>query len=376
MEIYKITNLINGKIYIGKDTQANKDYFGSGKLITRSISKYGKENFSKEILERCENNLELCEREKFWIKYHNSTDNSIGYNISNGGDGGDVITNHPDREKILEKLSKTRKGKRYEDFLTEEQVKSYKEKLANSLSKRLKGKTFEEIYGVEKAKEIKEKLSVISKLRHLEKKKIERKKPTNEEIQKRKLERVRNNLEKNNDIKSLKNYYFRYRKNNKLELLKELMGYEKYQKIVELVSKPFSHSEKTKQHLSELKKIKFINEKNEICDFLKNNHSFTIFDFYSGSKKSVLNKKNKLLRGPFSYLLTENEKNLINNIEWVRRKYTENDKINMNEKLGKRIEIDGFNFISVSEASRILGQDRGTIRYRLKNKKFPSYIYV
>jgi hypothetical protein len=50
--IYKITNLINNKIYIGKHITKDKndDYMGSGKLITRAIEKYGLENFKKEII--------------------------------------------------------------------------------------------------------------------------------------------------------------------------------------------------------------------------------------------------------------------------------------------------------------------------------------
>ena len=47
MEIYKITNLINNKIYIGKDTTSDPNYFGSGLLINRAFKKYGKENFTK-----------------------------------------------------------------------------------------------------------------------------------------------------------------------------------------------------------------------------------------------------------------------------------------------------------------------------------------
>lgn len=65
--IYKTTNLINGKIYVGQHkTSANDGYLGSGKLITRSIKKYGKENFIRETLEYC-TFANVNEREIYWI---------------------------------------------------------------------------------------------------------------------------------------------------------------------------------------------------------------------------------------------------------------------------------------------------------------------
>jgi hypothetical protein len=67
MIIYKITNLINNKIYVGKDSKNDPKYLGSGLYINRAIKKYGKENFKKEILEYCDNSQELNEREIFWI---------------------------------------------------------------------------------------------------------------------------------------------------------------------------------------------------------------------------------------------------------------------------------------------------------------------
>lgn len=96
MYIYLITNDINGKIYIGKNQSSELwwklNYYGSGKLIKRAISKYGKENFTKTILFETEDKKELIEKEKFYIKHYNSQNLEIGYNISNGGDGGQLKT--------------------------------------------------------------------------------------------------------------------------------------------------------------------------------------------------------------------------------------------------------------------------------------------
>lgn len=90
MYIYKTTNLINGKIYIGlseKEAYESIGYFGSGDLIKKAISKYGSSNFKKEILEnQIKNKKELVELEIKWIKHFKSDDRKIGYNISPGGD--------------------------------------------------------------------------------------------------------------------------------------------------------------------------------------------------------------------------------------------------------------------------------------------------
>lgn len=72
MIIYKTTNLINGKIYIGQDSKNKNGYLGSGQNIKRAIKKYGKQNFKKEIIEKCNSIDELNNREKYWINFYNT----------------------------------------------------------------------------------------------------------------------------------------------------------------------------------------------------------------------------------------------------------------------------------------------------------------
>lgn len=109
MIIYKTTNLINGKIYIGQDRNNNPKYIGSGKILHFAIQKYGLENFNKEIIEEC-NSLELLnEREKYWIDFYKSTNRSIGYNITMGGTGGDTLSNNPNKKEIGEKIGESNK---------------------------------------------------------------------------------------------------------------------------------------------------------------------------------------------------------------------------------------------------------------------------
>ena len=95
--IYKVTNKINGKIYIGQTIQSVKDrwYRHCGKSgiskaelnthFKRAILKYGKENFTVETIEVCDS-TKLNDREKFYISYYNSYIN--GYNSTIGGQGG------------------------------------------------------------------------------------------------------------------------------------------------------------------------------------------------------------------------------------------------------------------------------------------------
>lgn len=105
MIIYKTTNKINGKFYIGQDTKNNPKYFGSGILLNSAIKKYGIENFEKEILEHCDTKENLNEREKYWIMTTNAR--KEGYNIAEGGEGGNTYN-----EEISRRISEKFKGRK------------------------------------------------------------------------------------------------------------------------------------------------------------------------------------------------------------------------------------------------------------------------
>lgn len=87
--IYRITNKINSKIYIGKHQTENLDdgYMGSGKHLKRAITKHGIENFTKEIIFIFDNETEMNakEREVVTEEFCNRPDT---YNICEGGKGG------------------------------------------------------------------------------------------------------------------------------------------------------------------------------------------------------------------------------------------------------------------------------------------------
>jgi group I intron endonuclease len=90
MVIYLVTNLVNGKKYIGMDSNNCPKYLGSGVFIKKAINKYGRENFKKEILQICETKEELLDAEKTWIDFYDAVNSKQFYNIREGGQGGDI----------------------------------------------------------------------------------------------------------------------------------------------------------------------------------------------------------------------------------------------------------------------------------------------
>lgn len=113
--IYKIINVLNNKIYIGKTTKSIeerfKDHIKESMLevnnshLHAAIKKYTPENFKIEEIDFADSLYELNEKEKYWIKFYSSQDINIGYNIAKGGDGGDIF-NQLSKEKQEEKRNK------------------------------------------------------------------------------------------------------------------------------------------------------------------------------------------------------------------------------------------------------------------------------
>lgn len=86
--IYKTTNIINNKIYIGQHVSPVFEpdkYIGSGKRLQLALKKYGRENFKNELLCECNSQQELDEKEIYYINIFNSTNRTIGYNLTSGG---------------------------------------------------------------------------------------------------------------------------------------------------------------------------------------------------------------------------------------------------------------------------------------------------
>ena len=90
--IYKITNVINGKFYIGKHKTRDLDdgYMGSGKLLIAAQKKYGIENFEKKIIYVCDSESQMDEMERRLVNEKFLRRGDI-YNITLGGTGGNRI---------------------------------------------------------------------------------------------------------------------------------------------------------------------------------------------------------------------------------------------------------------------------------------------
>jgi hypothetical protein len=135
MVIYKVTNKISGKIYVGKDMNNDEQYFGSGVKIKDAIKKYGKDNFRKDIICQCYDYSILNELESFFIYLLSATNPDIGYNMTFGGDGGPITLNHPDKFDIYERIKKANSGmNHFTKRLNKEEYEKYIENKRNKTS--------------------------------------------------------------------------------------------------------------------------------------------------------------------------------------------------------------------------------------------------
>jgi group I intron endonuclease len=112
--VYKIVNLVNGKIYIGKSLRLKyrwkqhlwklKNKTHANKYLQFAFNKYTNINFWFEILEYCSKES-VCEREMFHINKYQSDDPQFGYNKTKGGEGLRAT------DEIKQKISNSLKGK-------------------------------------------------------------------------------------------------------------------------------------------------------------------------------------------------------------------------------------------------------------------------
>lgn len=155
--IYRITNIINEKFYVGSAVNIHRRWLEHKSFLNRnkhhskylqnSFNKYGIDNLNFEIIEECSKEL-LIEREQYWINLLDSYNN--GYNCSPTA-GNTLGVKHSDetrlKRSILNLGNDFHKGKKH----SEETKKFISEKFIN--------KTYVDRYGKEKSDEIKRKMS-------------------------------------------------------------------------------------------------------------------------------------------------------------------------------------------------------------------------
>jgi hypothetical protein len=381
MQIYKITNLINNKIYIGKDTTSDPNYFGSGLIINRAFEKYGIENFIKEVIDETDDYIELSNKEIYWIDQYNSTDRKVGYNISKGGDGGDTLSNHPDLDLIREKISKNspKKGKTYEEAFGEEKAKEYKLNLSKSNKRHALGKTYEELYGDEKTNELKKIISINSKKSWTEDRKNQHSNLAKKNIYNSLLSE--NGIKKNKEY--LNNRWHKWRESEKI-FIEYLI---KSSNIIELI-KYFDKIPNTlfknrkqfydfigielhkllKKHLNKRRKSNSNNESNKREIIIDN----TQYESISEASKN-LNLDRSLIRSRLksshfkNYLFKDNELNI---------KYNKFIEVDPHLSKKERISIDGEIYESITEASKILNKEHDYISWRLNSKSYTDWVYL
>jgi len=138
---YKITNLINGKYYYGSTIQEDLiKYGGSNLLLKLSYKKYGKNNFKFEKLKFFESRFEAFEFEERFLRLYDMRNNRMSYNMSNNGNGGDTISQNPNRDKIIKKLGRKGRISNRKGIIMEEEQKvkiskSLKESYKNGRAK-------------------------------------------------------------------------------------------------------------------------------------------------------------------------------------------------------------------------------------------------
>lgn len=188
--IYKIINKTNGKYYIGSSQnierrwETHKSQLNTQKHINiflqRSWNKYSSDNFELKIIQNCDG----YSREEIFLIEQNYLDNlsEETYNLSKNAKGGDNLTNHPNREEIISRITASI-IKRYNEMSEEDRKifsrfgeknsmfgKTHDEETRKLISGNIKqfylendnyisGKTFEEVFGEEEALRRKEILS-------------------------------------------------------------------------------------------------------------------------------------------------------------------------------------------------------------------------
>jgi len=114
--VYKITNNVNGKYYVGqhKTSDYNDSYAGSGTLITKAESKYGLSAFTKTIMFDFDNFDDMNNKEAELVQLSNCYPyDPMSYNLTPGGNGGNKFASKTEAEmtEIFNRVMATKNNK-------------------------------------------------------------------------------------------------------------------------------------------------------------------------------------------------------------------------------------------------------------------------
>lgn len=144
MIIYKSTNNITGKVYIGQTTQTlekrvnnhiKESKTNKNRPFMSAINKYGKDNFIFEIIDSATDLDELNDKEIYWINYYNSVSPN-GYNITGGGQGKKMMVTNELSKRISKGLKNSEKWQETKNS------EEYKIKMEKSFIGWFRGKKF------------------------------------------------------------------------------------------------------------------------------------------------------------------------------------------------------------------------------------------
>ena len=149
MFIYSITNMSNGKIYIGATrrsiTKRTIEHKCRSSLLNtplhKAIREYGWESFKSRILEKCSNIACLYEAEKKWISHFNSTNHDYGYNLTLGGVGS---PGYEFTSSARKKISDIHKGHKHSIEFIEKRIAPQRGQKRPLTSKKLSGRVLSE----------------------------------------------------------------------------------------------------------------------------------------------------------------------------------------------------------------------------------------
>lgn len=146
MHIYCITNLVNGKVYIGQHSGENIERYlrrnisnaasgsNSKPHLYNAIRSYGGRNFVIHTIARPIDKQQMDELEKFFIRTCESQNPDIGYNITSGG-GGALGYQHPEEHKAY--LAEIYKGRPFTPLARSNQLVAVTGKPAHNKGKKM-----------------------------------------------------------------------------------------------------------------------------------------------------------------------------------------------------------------------------------------------